>query len=555
MTQAPLLAVSDLRVAISTRTGAVKAVDGISFSIAPGRTLALVGESGSGKSMTAMSLLGLTPPGTVVETSGSARFDGQDLLGLPEAELRRIRGRRIAVVFQDPSAALDPLMNVFNQIREALPAELAGGVEARHRVRELLAEVGLAAVPHIEKRYPHELSGGQQQRVAIAAALAGSPSLLIADEPTTALDMTVQAQILQLLTNLQQARGMAMLLITHDLGIVATHADDVLVLRKGAMVEAGPVAEVIGNPKDAYTRMLLDSRPSVHGAPSAGQTSSPNVLAVAALKVTYPGRNVFSPRIVAVDGVSLTLPRGSSLGIVGESGSGKSTVAKAIVGLTRIDSGSVLLNGKPLANPEHMPASLRARVQYIFQDSYGALNPRMTVERAIGEPFAIAGMPRPRRRDGVLALLEEVGLSEIHLGRYPRELSGGQRQRVNIARALALSPELLICDEIVSALDVSIQAQVLKLLKQLQQSRGLTLLFISHDLAVIAQLCDHVLVMKSGEVVETGSVPSVFDRPSHPYTKGLLQAAAALDTRDASARNRQDDENLLLSRRPLAHLA
>jgi ABC-type glutathione transport system ATPase component len=529
MTQAPLLAVSDLRVTITANAGTARVVDGVSFSIAEGRTLALVGESGSGKSMTAMSLLGLTPAGVQVETSGTAMFGGRDLLTLSEAELRQVRGRQIAVVFQDPAAALDPLMSVFKQIRESLPTGQRGD-GARRRVRELLVEVGLDSVPHVERRYPHELSGGQQQRVAIASALAGNPTLLIADEPTTALDMTVQAQILELLSSLRKARRMAMLLITHDLGVVATHADDVVVLRKGVTVEAGPTAAIIAKPRDAYTQMLLDSRPRLDAvANSGGSEQAAPLLSVEALTVSYPGHNAFARRVTAVDGVSLTLPRGSALGIVGESGSGKSTIAKAIVGLTPIESGSVSFDGKRLVNPGSMPAAMRARLQYIFQDSYGALNPRMTVEKAIGEPFAIAGIPRRQRRDAIVALLNEVGLSDTLLGRLPRELSGGQRQRVNIARALALSPEVLICDEIVSALDVSIQAQVIKLLKQLQRSRSLSLLFISHDLGVIAEICDRVMVMRAGKVLEEGPVRTVFDTPAQPYTRGLLAAAEALE--------------------------
>ncbi|WP_375451692.1 dipeptide ABC transporter ATP-binding protein [uncultured Devosia sp.] len=530
MTQTPLLTVADLCVTITANAGTARVVDGVSFSITEGRTLALVGESGSGKSMTAMSLLGLTPAGVDVETTGTAMFGGRDLLSLPEAELRQVRGGQIAVVFQDPAAALDPLMTVANQIGESLPRGLRGEA-ARQRVRDLLAEVGLDSVPHIERRYPHELSGGQQQRVAIASALAGNPSLLIADEPTTALDMSVQAQILELLSTLRKARSMAMLLITHDLGVVAAHADDVVVLRKGAMVEAGPTADVIARPRDAYTKMLLDSRPRLDAAANCrGEPDQAEpVLSVDALTVSYPGHNAFARRVTAVDGVSLSLPRGGALGIVGESGSGKSTIAKAIVGLTAIEGGSVFFDGKRLLNPGSMPAAMRARLQYIFQDSYGALNPRLSVERAIGEPFAIAGMPPRQRRDAIVALLNEVGLSDALLGRLPRELSGGQRQRVNIARALALSPEVLICDEIVSALDVSIQAQVIKLLKQLQRTRSLSLLFISHDLGVIAEICDRVMVMRAGKVIEEGSVRSVFDTPSQAYTRGLLDAAEALE--------------------------
>jgi peptide/nickel transport system ATP-binding protein len=531
MTKFPILTVNDLHVTIKARSGTVRAVAGISFSITAGETLALVGESGSGKSMTAMSLIGLVPVGTEIETAGRATFLGRELLTMSEKELSAVRGREVGVVFQDPSASLNPLMTVASQILEALPKQVRRSGKGRQRLAELLAEVELGSVPGIARRYPHELSGGQQQRVAIAIALAGNPSLLIADEPTTALDMTVQAQILQLLKHLQESRGMAMLLITHDLGIVANYAQDVLVLRKGEMVEEGSVNDVLAAPRQDYTRMLLDSRPHLHAAANQPATAkAASLLSVGDLVVSYPGMGLLGRPIVAVDGVSFEVPKGTALGIVGESGSGKSTVAKSIVGLSEIRSGAVHFDGKLVADPTQMAPALRARIQYIFQDSYGALNPRMSVEQAVGEPFAITGMPRPQRRAAVLTLLEEVGLSAIHLSRLPRELSGGQRQRVNIARALALSPQLLICDEIASALDVSVQAQVIRLLKELQRKRSLTLVFISHDLAVVAQICDRVIVMQSGKVVEAGPVRTVFDAPAHPYTRRLLDAAAALES-------------------------
>ncbi|MBB5753348.1 dipeptide ABC transporter ATP-binding protein [Prosthecomicrobium pneumaticum] len=524
---APLLAVRDLRVTIRARTGTVEAVAGVSFDILPGRTLALVGESGSGKSMTAMALIGLVPVGTTVETAGSARFGGRELLTLSEAERRALRGRAIATILQDPAAALDPLMSAGEQIAEALPRGL-GRREAAGRVAALLAEVGLDGVPGIARRHPHELSGGQQQRVAIAMALAGNPSLLIADEPTTALDVTVQAQILDLLARLQAARGMAILLITHDLGVVGAYAQDVVVMRAGAMVEAGPAARVLAAPREAHTRTLLAARPALR-ATAAPSAAAPEILAVSDLAVRYRGAGLLGRPVRALDGIDFALEAGGALGVVGESGSGKSTLAKAIVGLARIERGSVRLGGAVLADPMRLGRAARARLQYIFQDSYGALNPRLTVEDAIGEPFAISGRPRAGRRAAVLALLDEVGLARTHLGRLPRELSGGQRQRVCIARALALSPEVLICDEIVSALDVTVQAQVLGLLRRLRAERGLALVFISHDLAVVAELCTRVMVMKDGKAVESGAAADVFEAPRAAYTRDLIAAARALD--------------------------
>lgn len=522
----PLLSVHDLRVTIVTRGKTVRAVDGVSFSLDRGQTLALVGESGSGKSMTAMSLVGLAPVGISLTTSGKASFEGAELLSVAEAELQRLRGRRIGVIFQDPAAALDPLMTVGDQLREAVPRMIGGW---RARVANLLAEVGLDTLPHVERRYPHELSGGQQQRIAIAMALAADPVLLIADEPTTALDMSVQGQILDLLDRLQRARGMAMLLITHDLGIVARHASEVLVLRHGQVVEGGPTRQVLERPQHAYTRALIDSRPRLgEGSPRQVPRQQGDLLKVEHLSVSYPGAHFFSPRQTAVETVDLYVKPGEALGIVGESGSGKSTLAKALVGLVRTDAGTFSFRDAAL-EPMHLGPAQRARIQYIFQDSYGALNPRMTVEQALAEPLVIAAVPGRERRGRTVKLMQEVGLAEELLTRFPRELSGGQRQRVNIARALALSPDLLICDEIVSALDVSVQAQVLALLRELQRTRGLSLIFISHDLAVVCSLCHRVLVMRHGQVVEQGTTQDLLRAPISSYSHLLLEAARALE--------------------------
>ncbi|WP_210246811.1 dipeptide ABC transporter ATP-binding protein [Devosia ginsengisoli] len=523
----PLLRVTDLRVTLDTRSGPVEAVRGVSFAIARGQTLGLVGESGSGKSLTAMSLVGLAPPGTILQLQGTAQFDGIDLLALDERGMRALRGKRIGVVFQDPAAALDPLMTVGDHLREALPHGLPRA-EAEARVAKLLDEVGLGAIPHVQRRYAHELSGGQQQRVVIASALAGDPDLLIADEPTTALDMSVQAQILQLLHDLQQARGMAMLLITHDLGVVSKYSTQVVVLRRGEMVEQGPTATLLARPAQDYTRMLLDSRPRLEALAPAADTRRDDILTVSGLSVSYPGPRAFSPRIVALDNIDFALRRGDALAVVGESGSGKSTLGKALVGLVPPDRGQIQFEENPL-RPASMPREMRRKIQYIFQDSYGALNPRLNVEQALVEPFAIYGKPRRTWRDEAVRLLEEVDLSSAYLGRYPWELSGGQRQRVNIARALAVSPDLLICDEIVSALDVSVQAQVLELLARLRQTRRLSLIFISHDLAVVGALCNRTMVMRNAQLVEEGPTGDILTAPVHPYTRTLVEAARAVE--------------------------
>ncbi len=532
-----LLRVSDLHVTLDTRNGPVDVIHGLSFAIGKGETLGLVGESGSGKSITAMSLVGLAPPGTSVRLRGAAQFHGLDLLALDPRGVRNLRGKRIGVVFQDPSAALNPLMNAGDHIREALPRGLTRA-ETNQRIEALLAEVGLGDVPNVRRRYAHELSGGQQQRVVIASALAGNPDLLIADEPTTALDMSVQAQILELLASLQRARGMAMLLITHDLGVVMRYSNRVVVLRRGHAVEAGPTASVLGAPSHDYTRMLLQSRPKLAAtaAPSA-ETDRNDILAVSGLSVSYAGRGPLSPRIHALQSVDFALRRGDALAVVGESGSGKSTLGKALVGLVRPDSGSIRFQGSDL-HPMKMTTATRQNIQYIFQDSYGALNPRLNVAQALSEPLSIYGKPRKTWRDEAVRLLEEVDLGSQYLQRYPVELSGGQRQRINIARALAVSPELLICDEIVSALDVTVQAQVLELLSRLRRTRRLSLIFISHDLAVVGALCNRTMVMRNARLVEEGPTRDILTSPVNLYTRSLVNAAR--DIADGQSHVRSD---------------
>jgi len=539
--QRPLLAVDRLTVRFSGVGTA--AVDAVSFALNRGETLGLVGESGSGKSLSALSILGLTPVAARVEAEGGIRWRGRRIDGDGNPLLARLRGRRIGIVFQEPAGCLNPLIPIGRQIGEAIPRR---GAKAE-KIAALLAETGLA--PEHAARYPHELSGGQQQRAMIAMALAGDPDLLIADEPTTALDVTVQAQIVELLRALRRKRGMALLFISHDLALVAALADRVAVMRHGRILEDGPTRSVFLSPQHAYTHALLAARP-MHGTPpsrlptiddvssgaEAAAAARPeigaDVLSVETLVVDYPGRGWLGRPMRAVAGVDLTLAAGETLGVVGESGSGKSTIGKAILGLVRPTAGRIALFG------EDLPAGRapgHRRCQIVFQDSHGSLNPRLAVARNLGEPLDLRGLyPRNARRPRLEALMAEVRLPAALLDRYPHELSGGQRQRINIARALALDPDMLVCDEIVSALDVTVQAQVLNLLKDLQAERGLALLFISHDLAVVRFMADRIAVMKDGRIVETGAAGDILDRPQHAYTRALMAAIPQADTAEAA---------------------
>ncbi|MBN9407527.1 MAG: ABC transporter ATP-binding protein [Burkholderiales bacterium] len=513
--------------------GAHEVVHGIDFSLAPGEKLALVGESGSGKTVSALSLLRLA---LNAELSGQALFDGRDLLQLPERELRGVRGRDIAMIFQEPMTALNPLYTVGDQIAEVVQLKRgATRAEAWHVAVERLAETGIPEPERRARAYPHQLSGGQRQRAMIAMALAGEPRLLLADEPTTALDVTLRQQILELLGRLQVKNSMAMLLITHDLNLVRRFADRVAVMERGHIVEQGPVAQVLSSPQHPYTRRLIESRPvrDVAEVPATGA----EVARAHALRVTYPvpraGLAGWFRRgeFVAVKGADLAIAPGRTLGVVGESGSGKSTLALAALGLVRTADGQLTVVGRQWGQGRASDRAMRRQVQVVFQDPYSSLSPRMTVEEIVGEGLLVhePGLPAARRRERVISALADVGLAESQfpglLDRYPHEFSGGQRQRLAIARALILEPALLLLDEPTSALDVTIQKQVLALLQRLQRDRGLAYLLITHDVEVVRAMAHDVIVMKDGEIVEAGPVARVLDAPAHAYTRRLVEAA------------------------------
>ena len=534
----PLLDVQDLHV----RFGSKEVVRGVNFSIAAGEKLALVGESGSGKTITALSLLRLVGDATI---TGQAQLQGRgDLLALPEREMRGVRGGDIAMVFQEPMTALNPLMSIGAQIAEIL--QLKQGLtstQCAQEAIELLAKTGIPEPARRAGSYPHQLSGGQRQRAMIAMALASSPKLLLADEPTTALDVSLRGQILDLLGDLQRQTGMAVLLITHDLNLVRRFADRVAVMEQGVLVEQGPVAQVFGSPQHAYTRRLIASQPRrdvVEADPPAGTAP---VVQAQGLRVVYPTplpgvRGWFKKgEFVAVLGADLQLLPGQTLGVVGESGSGKSTLAQAILGLLPA-AGALQVGGQAWQQPatRNTPTNqqLRRRVQVVFQDPFSSLSPRLTVEEIVGEGLKVhePALTVAQRRTRVVAALAEVGLAEDQyprlLERYPHEFSGGQRQRLAIARALIVHPQVLVLDEPTSALDVTIQQQVLGLLQRLQKEKGLSYLLITHDVEVIRAMAHDVLVMKDGAVLESGSVGAVLDAPQHPYTQRLVAAATVL---------------------------
>ncbi|WP_242219283.1 ABC transporter ATP-binding protein [Shinella zoogloeoides] len=529
-----ILSVRDLSVAFHQGGNTSLAVDRVSFEIHRGEVVALVGESGSGKSVTANSILKLLPYPAASHPSGEILFKGKDLLKASDAALREVRGNDITMIFQEPMTSLNPLHSIERQIGEIL--KLHQGIEgaaARIRILELLNQVGIREPEKRLAAYPHELSGGQRQRVMIAMALANRPELLIADEPTTALDVTVQAQILELLKNLKEEHGMSMLFITHDLGIVRKFADRVCVMTKGKIVETGPVEEIFSNPQHAYTRHLLASEP--RGEPRPADDSQPVVVEAEDVKVWFPIKAGFMRRVVdhvkAVDGIDLKLRAGHTLGVVGESGSGKTTLGLA---LTRLISskGRIAFVGQDIAGrtfAEMRP--LRRRMQIVFQDPFGSLSPRMSVADIVAEGLKVhePSLSEAERDRRVAAALEETGLDPSTRWRYPHEFSGGQRQRVAIARAMVLKPEFVMLDEPTSALDMSVQAQVVELLRDLQARHNLAYLFISHDLKVVRALANDIIVMRGGRVVEKGRAKDIIERPGEAYTKALMAAAFNLE--------------------------
>jgi len=535
-TPAPLLTVRDLAVEFRAAGTVVPAVRGVSFDLAKGETLALVGESGSGKSVTALSLLQLLPYPPAHHPSGSIRFNGIELLGADRQTLRRVRGNRIAMVFQEPMTSLNPLHSIERQINETLILHKGlGRRAARARTLELLRLVGLPEAENRLGAFPHELSGGQRQRVMIAMALANEPDLLIADEPTTALDVTIQAQILALLQDLQRRFGMALLLITHDLGIVQKLADRVCVMNQGQIVETAATAELFRAPQHPYTRHLLAAEPK--GQPVVPPADAPTVLAAEQVKVYFPIKRGLLRRTVdyirAVDGISLTVKAGHTVGVVGESGSGKTTLGLALLCLTG-SQGRIVFLGQDLQDrPNYALRPLRRQMQIVFQDPYGSLSPRLSVGQIVEEGLRIhrIGRSRAERAALIQTALAEVGLGEPGItDRYPHEFSGGQRQRIAIARAMVLKPRLVVLDEPTSALDRSVQAQIVDLLRDLQVRHGLAYLFISHDLKVVRALANEVLVMKDGRVVEHGPTRQIFEQPRQDYTRALIAAALNLES-------------------------
>ncbi len=540
MTKPALLSVRDLSVDFTQGEQASRAVDHVSFDVAAGETVALVGESGSGKSVTALSVLKLLPYPPASHPSGEILFGGDNLLAMSDRQLRKVRGNKITMIFQEPMTSLNPLHTIERQIAEVL--KLHQGLrdaEARARTLALLKEVGIRDPEKRLDAYPHQLSGGQRQRVMIAMALANEPELLIADEPTTALDVTVQAQILELLARLKQRKRMAMLFITHDLGIVRKIADRVCVMTKGRIVESGPTKAIFEHPQHAYTRHLLAAEPK--GQPPAADRSAPVVMAGKDVKVWFPIKQGFFRRVVdhvkAVDGIDVAVRAGQTLGVVGESGSGKTTLGLALSRMIS-STGAIRFDGQDIESlsfSEMRP--LRRQLQIVFQDPFGSLSPRMSVSEIIEEGLKIhePRLTGDARDQKVIAAMGEVGLDPATRHRYPHEFSGGQRQRIAIARAMVLNPRFVMLDEPTSALDMSVQAQVVDLLRALQAKHDLAYLFISHDLKVIRALANEVMVMRNGKVVEYGPAQQIFEQPRSDYTKALISAAFRIETAPTAA--------------------
>ncbi|TVR44261.1 MAG: ABC transporter ATP-binding protein [Rhodobacteraceae bacterium] len=561
-----LLQVRDLSVSFGRGAARVSAVDGLSYDLHAGETLAIVGESGSGKSVSSMALLGLLPPRAAHIDSGQTLFDGQDLLRMNDRQMRSVRGNRIAMIFQEPMTSLTPVLRIGQQLTEALVEHRSLSQRAaRAKALEMLRLVDLSDPPRRMRQFPHELSGGMRQRVMIAMAMALEPDILIADEPTTALDVTVQAEILNLMRDVQACFGMAILLITHDMGVVAEMADRVVVMHRGKKVEEGPVRAIFDSPKAAYTASLLAAVPRL-GARSAedgprpiiAQPAEPGevVLHAEGMSKVFPGRGgIFgrSSGTVAMEEVGFRVRAGETLALVGESGSGKSTSGRAVLRLLEVDAGRIELEGDDMRTlSARSLRKARRAMQMVFQDPFAALNPRISIGRLIAEPMVIHGIARGSElEDRVAALLRRVGLEPEHMKRFAHEFSGGQRQRICIARALSVGPKLIVADEPTSALDVSVQAQVLELMLELQQSMGLAYLFISHDMAVVEEMAHRVAVMRQGRIVEMGPRRDVLNAPRHPYTAALL---AAVPKPDPSA-PRQKLPRLDLKDLPMGRLA
>lgn len=521
-----VLEVEDLVIGLPSGTPVLGSV---SFNIRKGETVCLVGESGSGKSVTSLSVMGLLPKGALLVDGGSIKLDGTDLLQLSPAEMKKMRATRISMIFQEPMTALNPVIKVGVQITEVLDVHTTlSAAEKRAKVINIMEQVHLPDVERIFQSYPHQLSGGQRQRIMIAMALILEPAVLIADEPTTALDVTTQKQILSLITELQEKHGTAVLFITHDMGVVAEIADRVCVMRSGKIVEHGTIRNVLTSPQQQYTKDLLASVPSLNPRAAREEVTSEAVIKVRDLGMTYKVGGLFRMKAGtrASREVSFDLQPGKTLGIVGESGSGKTTVARSIMRLIEPTEGEIIIDGRDIAHlGKRAMKPFRKKLQVVFQDPFRSLNPRWTIEQSLTEGPLNYGVSHQDALREAKRLLEIVSLPEDALKRYPHQFSGGQRQRIAIARAVALRPDILVADEAVSALDVSVQAQVLDLLAELQNDTGIAIIFITHDLRVAAQICDEVLVMQRGQVVEQGKASDVLGRPSHEYTRSLIEAA------------------------------